>query len=54
MEVCKICGANCDNGELKGGICPECIEEEKQRETRAETVRQMLYGQSCQMEMELA
>ena len=25
---CDKCGGNCDAGELIGGICPECLEEE--------------------------
>ena len=42
MEKCKVCGGNCDNGELIGGVCPECREEERMRQIRAdEMVRRM-------------
>ena len=26
---CSVCGANCDPGELVGGVCLECIEKQK-------------------------
>ena len=26
---CSVCGANCDPGELVGGICVECLEEQR-------------------------
>ena len=53
MVVCKICGGNCDNGELVGGVCPECLEEERQRQNRAESVIKMMHSQSYQMELRL-
>lgn len=53
MVVCKKCGGNCDNGELVGGVCPECIEEERQRRIRAESVIKMMHSQSYQMELRL-
>lgn len=53
MIKCEKCGANCDNGELIGGICPECIEEERQRAIRAESVVKMMHSQSYQMELRL-
>lgn len=53
MVTCKCCKGNFDNGELTGGICPECIEEEKQRQIRAESVYKMMNSQSYQMEMRL-
>ena len=53
MVVCEKCGGNCDNGELKGGVCPECIEEERRRRIRAESVIKMMHSQSYQMELRL-
>lgn len=53
MEKCRVCGGNCDNGELIGGICPECLEEERQRQIRADTVAKMINGASVQLEMSL-
>lgn len=34
MEICRICKGNCDSGELVGGICPECQEEERRDQER--------------------
>lgn len=53
MVTCKVCGYNYDNGELVGGICTDCIEEEKQRQIRAESVLKMMNSQSYQMELRL-
>ena len=53
MVVCSVCGGNCDNGELVGGICLECIEEERQRRIRSESVIKMMHSQSYQMELRL-
>lgn len=53
MVICRCCNGNCDNGELINGICPECIEEEKQRKIRAKTVNKILNSQSVQMKMHL-
>lgn len=53
MVTCRQCGGNCDNGELVGGICLECLEEERQRQIRAATVVKILNSPSYQMEMKL-
>lgn len=53
MVRCERCGANCDNGELRGGICPECIEEDKQRQIRAESVCKMMNSESHQIKLRL-
>ena len=53
MVVCEKCGGNCDNGELIGGTCPECIEEERQRQIRQDSVIKMMNSQSYQMELRL-
>ncbi len=53
MVKCKICEGNCDNGELIGGVCLECIEEERQRQMRADTVARMLNSPSEQLGLEL-
>lgn len=52
MVVCKICGGNCDNGELIGGVCPECIEEMQQEQNRSRTISIMLNSPSEQMRLE--
>ncbi|MBO5208036.1 MAG: hypothetical protein J6B68_01690 [Lachnospiraceae bacterium] len=53
MVQCKKCGYNYDNGELIDGICPECMEEERQEQIRANTVVRMMNSPSYQMELEL-
>lgn len=53
MVVCEKCGGNCDNGELVGGICPECLEEERQRQIRQDSVIKIMHSQSYQMELRL-
>lgn len=40
--VCRICGCNCDAGELSNGVCEICLEEEKQKEVRKDMHRKML------------
>lgn len=53
MEKCKVCGGNCDNGELIGGVCPECLEEERQRQKRADVVARIMNSPAEQMELEV-
>lgn len=53
MVTCDRCGGNCDNGELVGGICLECMEEERQEQIRANTVIRIMNSPSYQMELEL-
>lgn len=42
MRVCSICGGYCDPGDLVGGKCYECREEEEEQEIRKEWNRKML------------
>lgn len=53
MVVCKECGGNFDNGELVGGVCQECAEEEQQRQIRASSVARMMNSPSYQMQIKL-
>lgn len=53
METCRKCGANCDNGELRGGICQDCIREEEQRENMMTAVAKMLNHTPVQLRMEV-
>lgn len=52
MEKCKVCGGNCDNGELTGGVCPECREEERMRQIRADEMVRRMNSPCYQMELE--
>ncbi len=49
MEICRICKGNCDSGELVGGICPECLEEERRNQERKGILGRMLNGPFRQM-----
>ena len=53
MVICKRCGGYCDNGELIGGICPDCMEEERQEQIRVDSVIKIMSSPSYQMELEL-
>lgn len=53
MVICKRCVGYCDNGELIGGICPECLEEEQQEQIREDTLIKIMNSPSYQMELEL-
>lgn len=53
MVTCERCGGNCDNGELIGGVCPECLEEEQQELIRSNAVIRIMSSPSYQMELEL-
>ena len=41
MYECSRCGCRCDAGELHGGVCDDCREEEKSLELRKEWNRKM-------------
>lgn len=51
MVICKRCGGYCDNGELIGGICPDCMEEERQEQIRVDNVSNMMRSRYEQMEL---
>lgn len=52
-RVCKLCGANCDPGELRNDICFECSSEQKRKEeVRQEADRMVRTDSFEQMEME--
>lgn len=53
MVVCKLCNGNFDNGELIGGVCRECIEEEMLRQQRVDDVTIIMNRPSYQMELNL-
>lgn len=52
-RICKLCGANCDPGEIKNGICFECtLEWKKKEEVRQEVDRMVRTTNYEQLEME--
>lgn len=48
MYICNRCGCRCDAGELRGGVCDDCLEEERHLEARREQDRIM--REHCIME----
>lgn len=52
MYVCNICDANCDAGELIGGICPECAEKERLRKIMASRFEEIKDSCGVQLRME--
>lgn len=49
MYKCSRCGCRCDAGELHGGVCDDCREEEKSlellRKMRAKSIAEQTDGQ---------
>lgn len=41
MNKCRKCGCMCDPGDIVGGVCDDCREEEKSLEIRKEWNRMM-------------
>ncbi len=48
MQICGVCGGNCDDGELVRGVCHECRSARKQKD-REDRMQRMLDGPSEQM-----
>lgn len=46
---CPICHGRCDPGEMIGGVCLECREEEEQRQTSADRVSKVMNGDYKQL-----
>ncbi len=52
--MCRTCGGNCDAGELRDGICPDCIAAEEAREERDRKMSALLLcGTDGQMILEV-
>ncbi|WP_337539254.1 hypothetical protein [Suilimivivens sp.] len=50
---CPSCHGRCDPGEMIGGVCLECREEERQQIIRKRSVAQIMSSPCYQMEMQL-
>ena len=50
---CTSCHGLCDPGEIIGGVCLECLENERQRQIRADEVNRIMQSKSYQMELKL-
>lgn len=52
MYKCDVCGANCDCGELVGGVCLECLEEQKQEQLASTKFARIINGPFYQIKLE--
>lgn len=52
MVVCRQCGANCDPGDLIGGICDDCREENFKKEEKLNKLSRLLNAEGEQMKLE--
>lgn len=52
MYKCDVCGGNCDCGELIGGVCLECLENQKQEQLVNTHVARIINGPFYQMKLE--
>lgn len=41
MINCRICGANCDPGDLIGGVCDDCRTEKTKEEQRQDEMNRL-------------
>ena len=49
---CSVCGGNCDPGELVGGVCVECLEEQRVAIVMQDKVISLLDAPWEQMKLE--
>lgn len=49
---CEICHGNCDVGELVGGVCPECLEEQRRQIVARNKVRRLVNAPYEQLEFD--
>ena len=52
MYKCDVCGGNCDCGELVGGVCLECLEEQKQEQLVSTKIARIINGPFYQIKLE--
>lgn len=52
MRRCDKCGCLCDPGDLRGGICDDCREDEQKKEDNREMMLLMMHGEARQMRLE--
>lgn len=52
MPKCRRCDGNCDPGELIGGVCIECLEEEAQAQKRVDAAVRLINSPCRQMELD--
>lgn len=52
MLTCRICGCNCDPGDLKNGVCDDCRKEKRKEEHRKQETERLMRADYKQLEME--
>lgn len=53
MVICKGCNGRCDSGDIEGGKCYTCREEERQKQIRADAGVRIMNSPSYQMGLDL-
>lgn len=51
MIICRKCGANCDPGDIVGGQCLDCMEQERQMQVRSEHAFRIMTSPWYQMNL---
>ena len=51
MITCNKCGANCDPGEIVGGQCLDCMEQERQIQSNSENAFKVMTSPFYQMDL---
>lgn len=51
MITCNKCGANCDPGEIVGGQCLDCMEQERLMQARSEHAFKVMTSPYYQMNL---
>lgn len=51
MITCNKCGANCDPGEIVGGQCLDCMEQERLMQARSEHAFRVMTSPFYQMNL---
>lgn len=51
MVECPVCHGNCDPGEIVGGRCLDCMEQERQMQERSEHAFKIMTSPFYQMDL---
>lgn len=51
MITCNKCGANCDPGEIVGGQCLDCMEQERRIQSKSEHAFKVMTSPYYQMDL---
>lgn len=54
MLFCRNCGCLCDPGDIRGGLCDDCREEQERLEDAARRIGSVASGRFYQMKFDLS